>query len=155
MKRNGILNRQLMTAIANMGHTEVMVIGDAGVPISREDQRIDLAVAEDLPTIDEVLELIMNEMIYEKVIVAEEQKMYNPKHFQKISELSDRCPVETMPHEELFSKYLPTAKYIVRTGSFEPWGNVVITSGIDAHKWFQKEGCVVPDYYESRVEYDK
>ena len=63
MKKRGILNRDLMSAIADMGHTEVMVIGDAGVPIGKDSQRIDLAVCEDMPTIQQVLRLIMDEMI--------------------------------------------------------------------------------------------
>ena len=60
-----------------------------------------------------------------------------------------------MPHADLFATYLPRAKYIVRTGDFMPWGNVVLFAGIDAHKWFQKEGCITPDYYEARAGYDK
>lgn len=155
MKKKGILNRNLMDAIMSMGHTEIMIIGDAGVPIGNPAQRIDLALSEDVPTIRQVLELVMDEMIYERVIVAEEQKMYNPVHFAQVKALSERCEVETMPHEELFETYLPKAKYIVRTGNFMPWGNVVLTAGIDAHKWFQKEGCITPDYYEKRVSYEK
>ena len=58
-----------------------------------------------------------------------------------------------MPHEQLFATYLPKAKFIVRTGSFEPFGNVVLQAGIDAPKWFAKDGCLVPGYYEERVEY--
>ena len=155
MKRHGILNKALMTAIADMGHTEIMIIGDSGVPIGRPEQRIDIAVCEDVPNIQQVLKLVMDEMIYEKVVVAEEQKMYNPEHHKVICELSDRCAVDTMPHAELFEYYLPRAKYIVRTGDFMPWGNVVLVAGIDAHKWFQKPGCITPDYYTERASYDK
>ena len=82
MKKKGILNKHLMEAIADMGHTDIMIIGDAGVPIRRPEQRVDLAVAEDLPTIGQVADLIMDEMIFEKIVVAEEQKMYNPVHFR-------------------------------------------------------------------------
>ena len=155
MKRKGILNKALMTAIADMGHTEIMIIGDAGVPIARPEQRVDLAVSQDVPTIAQVLALVMDEMVYEKVVVAEEQKLYNPVHHAAVCALSDRCAVETMPHADLFATYLPRAKYIVRTGDFMPWGNVILFAGIDAHKWFQKEGCITPDYYEARAGYDK
>ena len=92
-------------------------------------------------------------MRYERVIVAEEQKLYNPKHFEAVCGLSQRCQVETMPHREMFQTYLGKAKYIVRTGGFEPFGNVILQAGIDAPKWFRKEGCMVPDYYEERVNY--
>ena len=66
MKKKGILNKRLMEAIADMGHTDIMIIGDAGVPIGRTEQRVDLAVAEDLPTIGQVADLIMDEMIFER-----------------------------------------------------------------------------------------
>ena len=151
MKRKGILNKELMKAIADMGHEQLIVIGDAGGPVNDQAKRIDLAIAEELPTVRQVLELIEDEMIYERVIVAEEQKMYNPKHYQAVCDMSVHCQVETVPHRELMEKYLPQAKYIVRTGGFEPWGNIVLASGIDANKWFQKEGCIVPDYYEERA----
>lgn len=158
MKKHGILNKALMTAIADMGHTEILVIGDCGVPIADGAKRIDLALCGDCPTIAQVLDLIMDEMIFEKVVVAEEQKQYNPVHFREVEELTHRryasMEVETMPHEAFFREYLPKAKYIVRTGSMMPWGNVVLQAGIDAQKWFQKEGCITPGYYEERAGYD-
>lgn len=142
-----------MTAVADMGHEQIMIIGDAGIPVGPPAIRIDLAITEDLPSIRQILELVMDEMIYERVIVAEEQKLYNPKHFEAVCGLSQRCQVETMPHREMFQTYLGKAKYIVRTGGFEPFGNVILQAGIDAPKWFRKEGCMVPDYYEERVNY--
>lgn len=151
MKRKGILNRELMKAIADMGHEQLIVIGDVGVPVTDQAKRVDLAIAEDLPTVRQVLKLVMDEMIYERVIVAEEQKLYNPKHYEAVCGLAVHCQVETVPHRELMDTYLRQAKYIVRTGGFEPWGNIVLASGIDANKWFQKEGCIVPGYYEERA----
>ncbi|WP_230397767.1 D-ribose pyranase [Novisyntrophococcus fermenticellae] len=158
MKKHGILNKRLMEAIMDMGHTDIMVIGDAGVPVQRPEQRVDLALTEDVPTIAEVLDLIMDEMIFEKVVVADEQKKYNPVHFKKVEELVKKryetMEVESMPHEEFFAEYLPKAKYIVRTGNLMPWGNVVLIAGIDAKKWFEKEGAITPDYYAQRAGYD-
>ena len=56
MKRKGILNKELMKAIADMGHEQLIVIGDAGVPVNDQAKRIDLAIAEELPTVRQVLE---------------------------------------------------------------------------------------------------
>lgn len=158
MKKHGILNKELSAAIADMGHTDIMVIGDCGVPISDPAKRIDLALCEDVPTIAQVLDLIMDEMIFEKVVVAEEQAKYNPVHFHQVEALVKTryatMTVDTMPHEDFFKEYLPKAKYIVRTGNMMPWGNVVLQAGIDAMKWFQKEGCITPGYYEERASYD-
>ena len=158
MKKHGIYNKALMTAIADMGHEEYIVIGDAGVPIRKPEQRIDLAVAEDLPTIAQVLDLVMDEFIFEEVIVAEEQKKYNPEHYAEVERLVharyENMEVKTMPHYDMFGEYLPKAKYIVRTGSLMPWGNVILKAGIDAKKWFRKPGCITPGFYEERASYD-
>lgn len=158
MRKKGILNKRLMEAIMDMGHTDIMVIGDAGVPIARPEQRVDLAITADVPTIAETLDLIMDEMIFEKAVVAEEQRQYNPVHYAEVEKLvKSRYPsmeVTAMPHEDFFAEYLPRAKYIVRTGNLMPWGNVVLVAGIDAKKWFQKEGVITPDYYEERASYD-
>lgn len=158
MKRRGILNSKLASAISEMGHTDVMVIGDCGIPVQDESKRIDLALSEDCPSISQVLSLILDEMIIEKVVVAEEQKNYNPVHFADVKKIVNKhyetLEPDTMPHEDFFKSFLPTAKYIVRTGSMMPWGNVVLVSGIDAKKWFEKEGCITPDYYEERTKFE-
>ena len=155
MKKSRKLNKKFNTAIADMGHGDILIVGDAGFPIDSEEKRVDLAIEQDVPGVSQILELIMSDFIYEKVIVAEEQRLYNPVHFENVCRLSDRCPVETVTHEEIIHRYAKEAKYIVRTGAFEPWGNIVLVSGIDAAEYFKKEGCIVPDYYTQRVSYKK
>jgi D-ribose pyranose/furanose isomerase RbsD len=153
MKKSRILNKYLNEALADMGHGDVLVIADAGFPIPDDAKRIDLAIEKDKPTIVEVLDLIISDFIYEACTVAEEQKAFNPRLFEKIVGLCTRCPVETVKHEE-FIKTMPVqAKYIVRTGAFEPWGNLALRSGVDAPTWFQKPGTIVPGYYETRASY--
>jgi len=155
MKKSRILNKYLNDAIADMGHGDLIIISDAGFPIPDDAKRIDLAIEKDKPGIAEILELIMSDFIYEQCIVAEEQKSYNPPLFKRVCELSDRCAVETIPHSELISTMPSKAKYIVRTGAFEPWGNVILRSGVDAPMWFNKHGTITPDYYEKRAGYQE
>lgn len=152
MKKSRILNTQLNNAIALMGHGDYIIISDAGFPIP-EGKRVDLAIEADVPGIADILDLITSDFIYEQVIVAEEQKSFNPEHFKRVNEICDRCEVETIPHAQLIAEYLEKAKFIVRTGAFEPWGNVILRSGIDAPTWFLKPGAKVPDYYQERVDY--
>lgn len=153
MKKGRILNKNLNTAIANMAHTDIMIIADAAFPIPSEAQRIDLAICQDVPGVAHILELVMSDLIYERVIVAEEQKLYNQPHYNCVCALSERYSVETIPHAELMETISKQAKYIVRTGAFEPWGNVVLVSGIDAPEWFKKPGVTTPDYYAERAAY--
>ncbi|MCF7944522.1 MAG: D-ribose pyranase [Spirochaetia bacterium] len=152
MKKSRILNKHLNNAIASMGHGDYIIISDAGFPIP-EEKRVDLAIEADVPGIADILELVTSDFIYERVIVANEQKDHNPEHFKRVDEICDRCDVETIPHEQLVGEYPQKAKFIIRTGGFEPWGNVILCSGVDAPVWFQKPGTSVPDYYQERVDY--
>lgn len=154
MKKSRILSKPLNDAIAAMGHGDFIIISDAGFPIPAE-KRVDLAIEADKPGILEILELIISDFIYERVIVAEEQKENNPNLFSAVDTLCDRCEVETIPHAELIEQYPAKAKFIVRTGAFEPWGNVILCSGVDAPEWFKKPGTKVPTYYEERASYGK
>lgn len=152
MKKSRILNSYLNQAIADLGHGDTIIISDAGFPIERS-KRIDLALEQDVPTIPQILELIMSDFIYEGCWVAEEQKAHNPALFAKVTALSRRCPVATVPHDDIIGSFRDNAKYVIRTGSFEPWGNVVLRSGVDAPIWFQKPGTSTPSYYKDRVNY--
>jgi D-ribose pyranase len=40
---------------------------------------------------------------------------------------------------------------IVRTGAFDPWGNILLYSGVDVPKWFSKKGVVAPEYYAKKM----
>jgi D-ribose pyranase len=56
-----------------------------------------------------------------------------------------------IPHMDILSKLAGNAKFIVRSGAFDPWGNILLYSGVDVPLWFAKPGTVVPDYYQSRM----
>lgn len=155
MKKGRILNRQLNDALSILQHGDIVVISDAGFPASKNSMVIDLALQKDDPSIMKMLELFISDFIYEKVVVAEEQKMYNPVLFKGISDLCDRCPVTTIPHSQILEEYVDKAKVVIRTGAFEPWGNTILVSGIDAPVWFQKPGATYPDYYSDRVNYEE
>ena len=44
MKRNGILNSDISRVLSYLGHTDQICIGDCGLPIPDETERIDLAL---------------------------------------------------------------------------------------------------------------
>ena len=154
MRKGKILNGALNEAIDCMGHGDIMIIADAGLPIPQNiAKRVDLAITMDYPDVITILELVIEDFIYEKCLVAEEQKLYNPVMFNRVSSLIDRCQVETVPHAQIRESLRNKARVMVRTGSFMPWGNVVLYSGIDAPMWFKKEGVIIPEYYKERAGY--
>ncbi len=151
MKLGRILNKKLNTAIADMGHGEIIIVCDAGMKIPSEAQRIDLALEQDVPTVEQVLELLVEDFCYERVIVTEDLPVYNPDVYRAVERLCTRCSIETIPYDEFMRTLPQSAKYIVRTGSFSPYADIALVSAIDAPKWFAKPGVKVPPVYQDRV----
>ncbi|MFJ4772118.1 D-ribose pyranase [Streptomyces uncialis] len=151
MKRTGILHAELGGALATLGHTDLLLVVDAGFPVPRDAHRIDLALAENLPDLRTVLALIADELVVEGVVRAENVPSHNPR---LDSWLRDRFPdagFSTRPHAAVLGELAREAKVIVRTGAFEPWGNIGLYCGVDAPRWFGGEGVVVPEEYAGRV----
>ncbi len=56
MKKHGILNRHLSGALASLGHTDGVLVCDAGMPIPDGPRVVDLAFRAGVPSFAEVLE---------------------------------------------------------------------------------------------------
>lgn len=112
-----------------MGHTDQLVICDAGFPIPEETKRIDLALKLGSPSFFEVIDAILEELEVEKVIVADEIENISPECYQKILKRFPNTPVVTIPHED-FKKQSNQAKGIVRTGECVPYSNIILVSGV-------------------------
>lgn len=154
MKRDdtSVLNAELAAAIAAMGHTDVLMITDAGFPISENTRRIDLALTRGIPTIEEVLTVVDEELIAERVLYADDVPEMNPPLNRLIQETygeGSGTQVETIPHKDVLA-YGDEAKAIVRTGDFNPWGNIVIECGTDPKAWFDDNEVSMPPAYEDR-----
>ena len=63
MKKNGILNADISRVLSYMGHTDTLAIGDCGLPIPEDTERIDLALKPGVPSFMEVLTEVAKGMI--------------------------------------------------------------------------------------------
>ena len=151
MKRSGILNAQLSGALATLGHTDLIMVVDAGFPIPAGANRIDLAIAENLPDLRTILRLINDEIIVEGVVRAELVVSHNPTLDDFLQETFKGADFSIRSHAEILSKMAHEAKVIVRTGAFDPWGNIGLYCGVDVPKWFAADHVTVPDYYASKI----
>jgi D-ribose pyranase len=151
MKRNGILNLPLNEAIAAMGHGDLLIVCDAGFPIPSHVPRIDLAILPDLPDLQTVLGAIAQDFIAEKVGYAAEMAENNPELKRKVDQIFAGADFITVAHQQILSELSHKAKFIVRTGAYDPWGNILLYSGVDVPKWFTKPGTVAPAYYARRL----
>ena len=151
MNRGPILNAELNRAIASMGHTDLMIVCDAGFPIPSSAWHVDLAVVQDVPDLETVLAAISQSFIAEKVAYAAEMAENNPPLLAKVKRIFADAEHATLPHTQILGEMAAKAKVIVRTGAFDPWGNILLYAGVDVPKWFSKPGLVVPDYYADRM----
>jgi D-ribose pyranase len=127
MKKNGILNSQLNRVISEMGHRDMLIIADAGLPIPQEVERIDLTLKSGIPSFAEVLRAVLSELEVEEAYVAEEIKGKNPQTLNLISSLIGE--VKFITHEEL-KELSKQARAIVRTGECSPYANIILISGV-------------------------
>lgn len=151
MKRHGILNAELSGALATLGHTDLIMVVDAGFPIPPTAHRIDLAVAENIPDLRTVIGLIADEVVVEGVVRAEDVVTNNPRLDDYLAATFAGAEFRTCTHAEILGDIAHRAKVIVRTGAFEPWGNVGLYCGVDVPKWFAGEGVIAPDYYADKI----
>ena len=127
MKKNGILNPQLNCVISEMGHRDMLIIADAGLPIPQEVERIDLTLKSGIPSFTEVLRAVLSELEVEEAYVAKEIKEKNPQTLNLISSLIGE--VKFITHEEL-KELSKLARAIVRTGECSPYANIILISGV-------------------------
>ncbi len=137
MKKNTLLNSEISYVIANMRHKDMLVIGDAGLPVPDPVAQIDLAVTKGIPDFLTVLKTVLTELRVEKVILAEEIKESNSYIHDEIikimkqmeSEEQIRIEIEYVPHET-FKLKTADSKAVVRTGEFSPYANIILISGV-------------------------
>lgn len=131
MKRNGILNADISRVLSYMGHTDTLAVGDCGLPIPDETERIDLALKPGVPSFMEVLREVAKEMKIEKVVLADEIREQNPEiHGQVLAlvqEMDTSCEVEYVSHAELKGR-TKTCRAVIRTGEITPYANIILQS---------------------------
>jgi D-ribose pyranase len=127
VKKAGILNRHLSGALAVLGHTDLVVVCDAGLPIPDGPIVVDLAFRAGTPSFAEVFEGLLDELVVEGAVAAEEIRGANPG---ATALLDERFPdLELVPHEE-FKALTRAARLVVRTGEARPYANVILRCGV-------------------------
>lgn len=126
MRREGIINADLLGAMGRLGHTDLVVICDAGLPIPAGPAVVDLAFRFGIPSFAEVLSGLLDELVVEGAIAAEEVEE-NPATREL---LRSRFPdLGLISHEEL-KRMVAGAKLVVRTGEATSYSNVILRCGV-------------------------
>ena len=129
MKKRGILNAQLSYLLAALGHKDLFMIGDAGMPIPEGVEVVDLVLTAGVPTFKQVLDAVLDEVQVEGYYLAHEIKEFNPELEEYIKAGLPEAEVEYMPHEDL-KKFSGKCRFAIRTGEFSPYPNVILGAGV-------------------------
>ncbi len=129
MKKRGVLQNELSQVIATLGHTDSLVIADAGLPIPPDVKRIDLAVTGGVPGFLPVLRAVLDDVKVDRALIAREMREANPALHGEVVGLLGSIQVEEITHDELKQRS-HAARAVVRTGEFTPYANVILISGV-------------------------
>jgi len=129
MKEVGMITGHIDSALNRQGHMDLMMVVDAGFPCPDHVELIDIALAEGVPRILDVLAELKKVHSVEKIVMAQETQDHNPTYFDKAAgAFGDDVEIEVIPHSE-FKDRSEDVKTIIRTGDFTAWGNVMLVSG--------------------------
>ena len=125
MKKRGILNAELSGALARLGHTDIILLADCGMPIPPGVPVIDLALVHGIPRFEQVLDALLDEMVFQGCVAAEEAKTA-PAGAWLAERFKD---IEYINHAELKS-FSAKAKLFIRTGEATPFANAALVCGV-------------------------
>lgn len=137
MKRGKLLNAPLSALVARVGHTDEIVVCDAGLPIPDGPERIDLALMPGTPSLLTTLDALLCELTVEKAVLASEIKSVSPQCHQLILERLERhgaeqgkpIAIEYQLHEEFKTRSV-RSRAIVRSGETTPYANLILCAGV-------------------------
>lgn len=154
MRRGPLLHPELARAFATLGHTDLVVVTDAGFPIPAGAPRVDLGIVDGLVDVRDVLRLVLRSVDVELVEFAPEVRTHHPSLYADVQEIFTGSGAEFAPatHETLIAEHVRRAKLVIRSGSFEPWANFALTASTQPFDWFDDERVeILPAYVERRA----
>lgn len=114
-----MLNIALSRLVASLGHGDVVVIGDAGLPVPPGVELIDLALTHGVPDFLGTLKVLLSEMQVERHVLAEEILLKQPTPLPVLEAMAANGELgqrQLLSHEE-FKVLSRKARAVIRTGS--------------------------------------
>ncbi|MEV0460337.1 D-ribose pyranase [Catellatospora methionotrophica] len=127
MRRDGIWHPRLAELLAALGHYDSIVLADAGLPVPRGVETIDLVWGRGEPALLPVLRAVAGELVVQEAVVAHE--LTDAAFLAGLREAVGGVPVAAVDHEEL-KALCGRAHAVVRTGEATPYANVILRAGV-------------------------
>ncbi|MCR8746966.1 D-ribose pyranase [Romboutsia lituseburensis] len=129
MKKSVLINSEISSVIAKMGHTDMLTICDSGLPIPKNVERIDLALKHGIPTFLDTLDAVLEELQVEEIVIATEIESVSSEMYKEIEKRFKNVKITKVAHED-FKVMTKESMAIVRTGEFTPYANIILKSGV-------------------------
>ncbi len=132
MKKTTLLNIALSRVVASLGHGDVLMIVDAGMPVPPGVELIDLALTHGVPDFVSVLNTVLTEMQVESHVLAEEMLAKQPPALVTIDSLksSGALGQQRLVSHEALKELSRRARAVVRTGECQPYTNIALVAGV-------------------------
>lgn len=132
MKKTPLLNIALSRAIASLGHGDVLMIVDAGMPVPAGVELIDLALTHGVPDFVSVLNVVLTEMQVESHVLAQEMLSSQPPALATVAALhaSGSVGEQRLVTHEALKQLSKGARAIIRTGECQPYTNIALVAGV-------------------------
>ncbi|MDR0651912.1 MAG: D-ribose pyranase [Synergistaceae bacterium] len=136
VKETGILNRDIAAELSKMGHTDLLLIADAGLAIPNTTKVIDVSLDVNVPTSVDVLKIILKHFSVEKIILSQATNDVSPSRKKEFMDcLGSDMPCETVPHPVLRDEMTKEVKFAIRTGDFTAHSNIILVSA-GGPRWY-------------------
>jgi D-ribose pyranase len=136
MTETGILNRDIAAEMSKLGHTDKLLIADAGLAIPNTTKVIDISLDVNVPTALEVLKVALKNFSVEKVILSKATEEVSPTRQKDFLDcFPEDMPVESVPHPVFRDELTKQVKFAIRTGDFTANSNIILVSA-GGPRWY-------------------
>lgn len=152
MRADRIIHPEMAKALAQCGHTDIILVTDAGFPIPADAYRIDLGFYANQADVLDILRALRQEIFVEEVSFAVEVKSHHPVLYNQVQEIftGSGAVFKGTTHEALVEDIAPKAKVVIRSGSMNAWANFALTCSTDPFAWFTEDTITILDSYVER-----
>ena len=139
MTETGILNRDIAAELSKLGHMDKLLITDAGLAVPSSVKVIDLSLDVNVPTILDILKVILKNFSVEKIILSKGTEEVSPTRKKDILNCFPKdIPLETVTHPFFRDELTKEVKFAIRSGDFTSFSNIILVSG-GGSRWYSEK----------------
>jgi D-ribose pyranase len=128
MLAQGILNPNVLSLLARVRHTNMLVIADRGFPFWPTIETVDLSLVDGVPTVLQVLAAVRGNFVVGQAFMAQEFLEVNSRATRQAFASAFRgVNVVHEPHVD-FKKRIPGAIGLIRSGDIVQYANMILVS---------------------------